>query len=422
MIDASNPAVPDALPPQPAVGLGGTTPYIEPAAVSSGAAIIGERHVSDVAGRAPRLSKRAGLTLLAGAGTLAVAFVALHGSTAQPIKPPVDKLEVKQQIKFDGPPDTAPPLPPELASASMPAPPVVLGEAPPLPTDPIQPSMAGIGAGRSKPVAAKDATTRPPDRLLVYTSGSANDPRSGGAGGQAGSGGTVGAGGGAEASELGARLQSTKLTGASANLLRNQPYMLTTGNVLPCVLQTAMDSTLPGLVTCIIPQDVLGKTGLTLLDRGTRVVGEFQGGLRRGQARVFVLWTRAETPQGVVINLDSPASDPLGRSGLSGAVHTHFWTRFGGALLLTVVDGAIKGGVAALSKSGTSNIQTGDTESIVAETLRDSANIPPTLRKNQGELVSIFVARDLDFSSVYRVQPTVQPQIQPALTGAGTGL
>ena len=125
-----------------------------------------------------------------------------------------------------------------------------------------------------------------------------------------------------------ARLQSTKLTGVSANLLRNQPYLLTTGNVVPCILQTAMDSTLPGLVTCIIPQDVLGKTGLTLLDRGTRVVGQFQGGVKQGQSRVFVLWTRAETPQGVVINLDSPASDPLGRSGPVGRCRYPFLGAF----------------------------------------------------------------------------------------------
>jgi type IV secretion system protein VirB10 len=156
----------------------------------------------------------------------------------------------------------------------------------------------------------------------------------------------------------------------------------------------------------VIPQDILGKTGLTLLDRGTKVVGQFQGGIRQGVERMFVVWTRAETPQGVVINLDSPATDPLGRTGMDGAVNRHFWKRFGGAIVLSVVDGALLAGQSAVAKSGTVTVNTGNTSSVIGETLRGSTNIPPTIRKNQGELVSIFVARDLDFSSVYRVAPT----------------
>lgn len=202
------------------------------------------------------------------------------------------------------------------------------------------------------------------------------------------------------------RLSPTRLTSVSANLLRNQPYLLTMGSLIACVLQTAMDSTLPGFVTCVIPQDIHGKTGLTLLDRGTKVVGEFKGGVRQGIERLFVVWTRAETPQGVVISLDSPATDPLGRSGLDGEVDRHFWQRFGGALLLSTVDGVIQAGVASASKEGTTTINTGQAQGIIAETLRGSINIPPTVRKHQGELVSIFVARDLDFSTVYSVQPT----------------
>lgn len=399
-------------PPLPQPPLAGTVPpagATVQAAHTVDATIDGERHVSAVAGRGPRLSKKGGLGLLLGAGALAVAFVSVHGSGAQSIKSgSADKLEVKSAIRYEVPPDLPAPVPASLTTTASAADAAAAGYAPTLPDDPMQSSFARPTAKAQQVSDRSSSASKPADRLLVYTAGNGGDERAaGGAGGGSpavlSGAGEPGAGG---ADELGAHLQLTKLTGVSANLLHHQPYLLTTGNVVPCILQTAMDSTLPGLVTCIIPQDILGKTGLTLLDRGTRIVGEFQGGVKQGQSRVFVLWTRAETPQGVVINLDSPASDPLGRSGLSGAVDNHFWARFGGALLLTVVDGAIKAGVAAASSSGTSNIQTGDTESVLAETLRNSANIPPTIRKNQGELVSIFVARDLDFSSVYRVQPT----------------
>jgi type IV secretion system protein VirB10 len=71
---------------------------------------------------------------------------------------------------------------------------------------------------------------------------------------------------------------------------------------------------------------------------------------------------------------------------------------------MTTVDGAIQAGIASASKSGTTTINTGQTQGVIAEMLRGTINIPPTIRKNQGELVSIFVARDLDFSTVYQVR------------------
>jgi type IV secretion system protein VirB10 len=375
--------------------------------------LAGERHVSEVAGR-PLVSKRAGIGVIIAGAAIACGVVLL--TSARPnlkTEEPASKLAVRSEVPYVPPP--------------LPMAPVVVPETvPPLPVSPAPSTPTPAPAGSSAP---RQAT------LLVYTAGATSgrtgagsglmspDPDGsanaapGSAGGLGGGnadgssiGGSAGPSGGVAGREggndLGARLTPTRLTGVSANVLRNQPFLLTTGTMIPCVLQTAMDSTLPGLVTCVIPQDVLGKTGLTLFDRGTRVVGEFKGGLQQGIERMFVVWTRAETPQGVVINLESPATDPLGRSGMDGQVNRHFWQRFGGALLLTTVDGAIQAGVVAASKSGTTTINTGTPESVIASSMAGSINISPTIRKNQGELVSIMVARDLDFSTVYGVRPT----------------
>jgi type IV secretion system protein VirB10 len=98
---------------------------------------------------------------------------------------------------------------------------------------------------------------------------------------------------------------------------------------------------------------------------------------------------------------------------LDGEVDYHFWQRFGGAMLISVVDGAMSAGVAAASKAGTTTINTGSSEAVVASVLQNSINFPPTIKKHQGELVSILVARDLDFWPVYRVRPV------PQYVGAG---
>lgn len=189
---------------------------------------------------------------------------------------------------------------------------------------------------------------------------------------------------------------------ARAGRLPDRDLLITAGTSVPCVLQTAMDSTTPGYVTCVLPRDAWSDNGaVVLMERGTRVLGEYRGGLQQGRRRLFVLWTRAVTPTGVVVSLASPATDALGRSGFDGAVDTHFWDRFGGALLLSIVDDGVHAALGE-SEGGSSTARLPSDAAGVA--LQGSVDIPATLRKGQGAEVSIFVAQDLDFASVYRLQ------------------
>ena len=186
----------------------------------------------------------------------------------------------------------------------------------------------------------------------------------------------------------------------SARAIGDRNYLLTAGTHIPCVLQTAMDSSVPGYVSCIVPRHIYSDNGrVVLLEKGTRVLGEYQGGLNRGQYRLFVLWNRALTPRGIAIDLASPASDALGRAGLSGGVDTFFWERFGTALLFSLVEDA---SVIASERIGGGGDNVTRVPSDTASTIvQDSQQIRPVLRKNQGEDVGIFVAQDFDFADVY---------------------
>jgi type IV secretion system protein VirB10 len=207
--------------------------------------------------------------------------------------------------------------------------------------------------------------------------------------------------------ELAGRLQPLRLTAASASQLADRDLLMTQGTMLDCVLETKIISTQPGMTACHLTRDIYSTSGrVVLLDRGSKVVGFYQSGMRQGQARIFVQWSRVETPQGVVINLDSPGTGPLGEAGLGGWVDRHFQERFGGAILISLISDLGEWGSAqGQSGSGNNSIRFDNTstgaESAATEALRNSINIPPTLYKNQGERVSIFVARDLDFSNVY---------------------
>ena len=203
-------------------------------------------------------------------------------------------------------------------------------------------------------------------------------------------------------------LTPTHLDGSRAGTLGNRDFIVAMGTSIPCVLETALASDQPGFASCVINRDMLSDNGrVVLMEKGTQVVGEYRGGLTRGQKRLFVLWNRAKTPKGVIITLASPATDALGRVGMDGYVDTHWWERFGSAILLSIVGDAT---TYAGNRLQDSDVQAQNTttagQQAAAIAVEQSINIAPTLTKHQGEFVSIFVARDLDFSSVYSLRVT----------------
>ncbi len=203
---------------------------------------------------------------------------------------------------------------------------------------------------------------------------------------------------------MAARLRPTVLSGVKASVLPHPEMLITEGTLIPCVLTTAMSSDAPGFVTCKTPYSTAGTTGtVDLLPAGTKMFGEYDHQIARGQERIFVRWDRAETPNHVIIDLASPGADALGRAGFAGQVDTHFWERFGASLLITAINGAVSMGQSALSKDGSTNLSFNGASSTADTALRESVNIPTTIRKNQGEMVSVMVARDLDFSDVYHL-------------------
>lgn len=209
--------------------------------------------------------------------------------------------------------------------------------------------------------------------------------------------------------DLSTRMKAGVQEPSRATLLPHPDFTITQGTIIPCILQTAIDTSLPGYVRCLLPQDVRGATNnVVLLDRGTTVIGEIQRGLQQGDARVFVIWNRAETPHHAVVSLASPGADELGRSGMPGTVDNHFWQRFAGAMLLSVVQGAFQAASQHTESSGGPNLNSFQSNGAQAAdtALKATINIPPTLQKNQGDAVSIFVARDLDFSDIYELRMT----------------
>lgn len=222
---------------------------------------------------------------------------------------------------------------------------------------------------------------------------------------------TQGLGGDDRGDDLADALRPTRTPGVKASVLPDRDLFITKGTFLECVLEPALDTKMPGMVSCILSRDVRGASGnVVLLEKGTKLTGEYHGEVKGNDARVFLLWSLAETPEGVTVELDSPGTDPLGRSGVNGYVNTHFRERFGAAMLISVLED-VTGALTNRSGGGDTNtiilpstIQNG--KSLAQEALKQDASIKHTLTKNQGAHINVYVARHLDFRGVYRLERT----------------
>jgi type IV secretion system protein VirB10 len=186
------------------------------------------------------------------------------------------------------------------------------------------------------------------------------------------------------------------------------------GTFIRGVLETAVQSDLPGMVRATVTENVWSFDGRrVLIPAGSRLIGEYKSGIAQGQTRVFVVWTR------------------LLRS-------DHYVERFGAAIMLSIVGGAAQflsaygqntngygngtvitttdpvTGIVTQTQTGVNQNQLSlqarqiaaqnvsqTLTNIAQEALRNSINIPPTIYLDQGSRIIVFVRRDLDFSSFY---------------------
>ncbi len=182
---------------------------------------------------------------------------------------------------------------------------------------------------------------------------------------------------------------------ATATAGINPKTTVTQGTLIPAVLETAIDTDVPGYVRAVVSVDVRSFDGTrVLVPRSSRLIGQYKSGLQAGQKRAYVIWTRLIRPDGVSVNIGSPAIGFGGETGLAGKVNSHFFERFGSAMLLSVV-----GGLSAIGGNA-GVIVAGGGQSAAAAAVGQSGQIGPTVRVRQGQPIRVFTARDLDFSKV----------------------
>lgn len=205
-----------------------------------------------------------------------------------------------------------------------------------------------------------------------------------------------------------ARVSNSQVETARATHLRDLSYVAAQGTIVPAVLETAIDSDLPGFARAVISHDVHGFDGTrVLIPRGSKLIGQYRSGVAQGQSRAFVVWSRILTPDGISIDVGSPTTDELGRGGVEGETDSHFFERFGSAILLSVMSAGLTAWTNHASE-GTVVVTSPDQANQVAGiALQKQIDIPVTVRVAQGTPLQVFVTRDLDFSGQ---SPDIKPR------------
>jgi type IV secretion system protein VirB10 len=189
-------------------------------------------------------------------------------------------------------------------------------------------------------------------------------------------------------------------TVTQAEVIANPSNTIIQGTMIQAVMETALDSSLPGQTRAIISEDVFSYDGSRLLiPRGSRLIGRYRSGIEIAQKRVTIAWDRIILPNNQTVQISAFGGDELGRSGVTGFVDTRFDERFGSAALISIISAAPSAASAQVEDETTAEVlqDVGDdladaTDSVIGEYL----SIGPVIYVDQGARVTVMVDRDLE--------------------------
>lgn len=199
----------------------------------------------------------------------------------------------------------------------------------------------------------------------------------------------------------------------SAQYINKPDALLVRGTYIRCVLETRIITDIPGFTSCLVTEPVYSINGRRLLlPKGSKMLGSYNVQDPKFP-RVSVIWDRITTPNGIDVSMASPGIDNLGSAGHPGKLNSHWGSKISAALFISLLSDAFKyagekNGPTTTSVTSGGQIIEQPFQSNTARTVERLANQavdryssrPATVTINQGTIVSIYVAKDVDFSRV----------------------
>ncbi len=179
-------------------------------------------------------------------------------------------------------------------------------------------------------------------------------------------------------------------------------YEIKAGSIIPGVVVTGIDSSVPGQIVGQVRENVYDTvTGNHLLiPIGTKVIGKYDSNIDYAQDRLLVVWNRLIFPNGSSIDLEGmTGTDREGYAGFKDKTNYHTPRLINGVLL-----GSVMAAGARVATGGTNNdnfgnlVGQGIAENIMqatAQITEKNLNVKPTLEIRTGYQFNIFVGKDM---------------------------
>jgi type IV secretion system protein VirB10 len=207
-----------------------------------------------------------------------------------------------------------------------------------------------------------------------------------------------------EPTHTGIKFAAATLPGAKASPAIDDTYVLYPG-LLPIVLDTAIDSNLPGPILGHLPGPIYSRKGVLLLEAETQIIGKYESMKQNGVNRLEAVSTFAFTPNGIWVPLSGqPVADDLGRTGVHGTLDRRLFERFGGAVLLDLAGTGLQIVQANVAKGGNTYLSFNSSDQLASQILQSTINLPPIMTKNPGSLIALWITEPIDFSDSYRLK------------------
>lgn len=183
------------------------------------------------------------------------------------------------------------------------------------------------------------------------------------------------------------------------------PFEIQAGTIIPAVLVTAINTSIPGTVVAQIRQDVYDtvRGKFLLIPKGAKILGEYDSRVSYGQRRVVLTFNRLIRPDGSSILLGKPTgADLQGNSGAEGDVDNHWWRLLGAATISTIL--SVGAGVASDSYAvnGTYNAKQGaflgassGLSQVGQNIVNRQLDIAPTITLPAGYQFNLVVKKDM---------------------------